>query len=69
MTLEERVIALENRTLKIELRINELINAMNKLATTTQIGNLSIILQTDIDQLRTTLANLETRVNLLEIET
>ena len=69
MTLEERVIALENRTLKIELRINELINAINKLATTTQIGNLSIILQTDIDQLRTTLANLETRVNLLEIET
>ena len=69
MTLTERVAALENRFLKIEQRMNEIIQAINRLASLEQINQIATILETDQAELRTQLETLETRVVSLEIQT
>lgn len=69
MTLTERVAVLENRFLKIEQRMNEIIQAINRLASLEQINQIATILETDQAELRTQLETLETRVVSLEVQT
>lgn len=69
MTVTERLSSLENRVLKLEQRMNEIIQAINRLASLEQISQISTILETDQAELRAQLEILVTRIETLEVQT
>ena len=68
LTVEERVQELETKMDLVEVLMNRIQTMLTNLATLEQLRQLTIIRQTEIDDVNTAIVDLRTDVNLLKGE-
>jgi hypothetical protein len=68
LTIEERVQELETKMDLVEVLMNRIQTMLTNLATLEQLRQLTIIRQTEIDDINTAIVDLQTDVNLLKGE-